>query len=95
MTSAGYAMLIPALTNAVLNNFTLRMIRGCGSVIIGEALMHRARIAHVRFVVKLRALCMKERARSGEAGEIMPWLASRAPHWVVVRVCALLPSDIM
>ena len=45
-------------------------------------------IPHVRFLVRMRALCLSERGVG--TGVVVVWLASRAPLWVLVRVCGLI-----
>ena len=51
-------------------------------------LASRYRIPHVRFLVRMRALCLSERGVGMNV--VVVWLASRAPLWVLVRVCGLI-----
>ena len=37
----------------------------------------------------MRALCLSERG-VGTDEEVVVWLASRAPLWILVRVCGLI-----
>ena len=53
----------------------------------------RYRIPHVRFLVRMRALCLSERGVGTDADVVVVWLASRAPLWVLVRVCGLFARD--
>ena len=47
-------------------------------------------VPHVRFVVRTRVMCRTGKARAAGPDDIVAWLCERAPHWCVVKVCALL-----
>ena len=59
---------------------------------IEGALGKRYRVRHIRYLLRIRALCLGGRARPvGGARSTIVWLATAAPLWVIVRVCALVP----
>ena len=77
-----------AFASALLLNVSVRVVGGiCG---LDAELASSYRIPHVRFLVRMRALCLSERGVGTEKDVVVVWVASRAPLWVLVRVCGLI-----
>lgn len=49
-------------------------------------------VARLRLLICMQACCTAGRAQpeAGARSECVSWVCERAPHWVLVRVCALL-----
>ena len=78
-------------TSALLLNFCVRLVHGIPGV--DAELASRYRIPRVRCLVRMRALWLSERGVGTDEDVVVLWLASRAPLWVLVRVCGLI-SDV-
>ena len=75
-------------SSALLLNLSLRVVGGIPG--LDAELANRYRIPYVRFLVRMRALCLSERGVGTDENGVCVWLANRAPLWVLVRVCGLI-----